>query len=320
MTKPLGTINFMKTFIAGHNGLVGSSLVRIFESKPTVEIHTVGRTKLDLLNRDDVFSYLNDLKPELVIIAAAKVGGIKSNSTFPVDFLTQNIIMQTNLMDASFASNVKNVIFLGSSCIYPKHAEQPIKENSLLTGPLEVTNEAYAIAKIAGVKLVQAYRKQYSQNWISVMPCNLYGVGDNFNAELGHVIPALINKIYRAKTMGENRVKLWGSGNALREFLYVDDLAKAIYKIVETEFFKYDILNVGSGTEITIRDLAELICKILEFEGEIQWDVSMPDGTPRKVLDSSLISEIGWEPSVSLEKGLIEAINYFKKNKLWEVN
>ena len=320
MTKPLGTINFMKTFIAGHNGLVGSSLVRIFESKPTVEIHTVGRTKLDLLNRDHVFSYLNNLKPELVIIAAAKVGGIKSNSTFPVDFLTQNIIMQTNLMDASFASNVKNVIFLGSSCIYPKHAEQPIKENSLLTGPLEVTNEAYAIAKIAGVKLVQAYRKQYSQNWISVMPCNLYGVGDNFNAELGHVIPALINKIYRAKTMGENIVKLWGSGNALREFLYVDDLAKAIYKIVETEFFKYDILNVGSGTEITIRDLAELICKILEFEGEIQWDVSMPDGTPRKVLDSSLISEIGWEPSVSLEKGLIEAINYFKKNKLWEVN
>ena len=223
-------------------------------------------------------------------------------------------------MDASFASNVKNVIFLGSSCIYPKHAEQPIKENSLLTGPLEVTNEAYAIAKIAGVKLVQAYRKQYSQNWISVMPCNLYGVGDNFNAELGHVIPALINRIYRAKTMGENRVKLWGSGNALREFLYVDDLAKAIYKIVETEFFKYDILNVGSGTEITIRDLAELICKILEFEGEIQWDVSMPDGTPRKVLDSSLISEIGWVPSVSLETGLIEAINYFEKNKLWEIN
>ena len=253
-------------------------------------------------------------------MAAAKVGGIKSNSTFPVDFLTQNIIMQTNLMDASFASNVQNVIFLGSSCIYPKHAEQPIKENSLLTGPLEVTNEAYAIAKIAGVKLVQAYRKQYSQNWISVMPCNLYGVGDNFNAELGHVIPALINKIYRAKTMGENIVKLWGSGNALREFLYVDDLAKAIYKIVETEFFKYDILNVGSGTEITIRDLAELICKILEFEGEIQWDVSMPDGTPRKVLDSSLISEIGWVPSVSLETGLIEAINYFEKNKLWEIN
>lgn len=320
MTQPLGTMDFMKTFIAGHNGLVGSSLVRIFETKPAVEIHTVGRSKLDLLNRDHVFSYLNDLKPELVIIAAAKVGGIKSNSTFPVDFLTQNIIMQTNLMDASFASNVKNVIFLGSSCIYPKHAEQPIKENSLLTGPLEVTNEAYAIAKIAGVKLVQAYRKQYSQNWISVMPCNLYGVGDNFNAELGHVIPALINKIYRAKAMGVNRVKLWGSGNALREFLYVDDLAKAIYKIVETEFFKYDILNVGSGTEITIRDLAELICKILEFEGEIQWDVSMPDGTPRKVLDSSLISEIGWEPSVSLEKGLIEAINYFKKNKLWEVN
>jgi len=320
MTKSLGTMRFMKTFIAGHNGLVGSSLVRIFESKPTVEIHTVGRTKLDLLNRDHVFSYLNDLKPELVIMAAAKVGGIKSNSTFPVDFLTQNIIMQTNLMDASFASNVKNVIFLGSSCIYPKHAEQPIKENSLLTGPLEVTNEAYAIAKIAGVKLVQAYRKQYSQNWISVMPCNLYGVGDNFNAELGHVIPALINKIYRAKTMGENRVKLWGSGNALREFLYVDDLAKAIYKIVETEFFKYDILNVGSGTEITIRDLAELICKILEFEGEIQWDVSMPDGTPRKVLDSSLISEIGWVPSVSLETGLIEAINYFEKNKLWEIN
>jgi GDP-L-fucose synthase len=310
----------MKTFIAGHNGLVGSSLVRIFESKPAAEIHTVGRTKLDLLNRDHVFSYLNDLKPELVIIAAAKVGGIKSNSTFPVDFLTQNIIMQTNLMDASFASNVKNVIFLGSSCIYPKHAEQPIKENSLLTGPLEVTNEAYAIAKIAGVKLIQAYRKQYSQNWISVMPCNLYGVGDNFNAELGHVIPALINKIYKAKTMGENSVKLWGSGNALREFLYVDDLAKAIYKIVETDFFKYDILNVGSGTEITIRDLAKLICKILEFEGEIQWDVSMPDGTPRKVLDSSLISEIGWVPSMSLEKGLIEAINYFKKNKLWEIN
>jgi GDP-L-fucose synthase len=320
MKQPLGNIEIMNIFIAGHNGLVGSSLVRLFESKLGVKIHTMDRTKLDLLNRDQVLSYLNDLKPELVIIAAAKVGGIKSNSTFPVDFLTQNIIMQTNLMDASFASNVNNVIFLGSSCIYPKHAEQPIKENSLLTGPLEVTNEAYAIAKIAGVKLIQAYRKQYSRKWISVMPCNLYGVGDNFNAELGHVIPALINKIYRSKTAGETGVKLWGSGNALREFLYVDDLAKAIYKIVETEFFKYDILNVGSGTEITIRDLAKLICKILEFEGEIQWDVSMPDGTPRKVLDSSLISEIGWAPSVSLETGLNEAINYFKTNKLWDLN
>jgi GDP-L-fucose synthase len=320
MKQPLGIIGIMNIFIAGHNGLVGSSLVRLFESKPGVKIHTMDRTKLDLLNRDQVLSYLNDLKPELVIIAAAKVGGIKSNSTFPVDFLTQNIIMQTNLMDASFASNVNNVIFLGSSCIYPKHAEQPIKENSLLTGPLEVTNEAYAIAKIAGVKLIQAYRKQYSRNWISVMPCNLYGVGDNFNAELGHVIPALINKIHRAKTLSENSVKLWGSGNALREFLYVDDLAKAICKIVETGYFKFDILNVGSGTEITIRDLAKLICEILQFKGEIHWNISMPDGTPRKVLDSSLIKETGWEPSVTLENGLIESINYFLKNKIWELN
>lgn len=310
----------MKTFIAGHNGLVGSALVREFESKPSTEIHTINRLKLDLLNRDHVFSYLNELKPEVVIIAAAKVGGIKSNSTFPVDFLSQNIMMQTNLMDASFSSGVKNVIFLGSSCIYPKYAEQPIKESSLLTGPLEVTNEAYAIAKIAGVKLIQAYRKQYSRNWISVMPCNLYGVGDNFNVELGHVIPSLINKIYKAKAGGENSVKLWGSGSALREFLYVEDLAKAIYKIVETGFYEYDILNIGSGTEITIRELAELICKILQFDGELLWDVSMPDGTPRKVLDSSLINEIRWEPTVSLEKGLVETINYFMKNKLWEVN
>lgn len=316
----MGSITCMKTFIAGHTGLVGSSLVRVFESKPEVEIHTIGRSKLDLRNREQVFSYLNNLKPDLVIIAAAKVGGIKSNSTYPVDFLTQNLSMQINLMDASFASNVKNVIFLGSSCIYPKHAEQPIKESSLLTGPLESTNEAYAIAKIAGVKLIQSYRKQYSRNWISVMPCNLYGVGDNFNSELGHVIPALINKIYKAKILGEDNVKLWGSGKALREFLYVDDLSNAIYRIVETGFFNNDILNVGSGAEITIRNLAEVICKILNFEGEIKWDVSMPDGTPRKVLDSSLIDDIGWEPSISLENGLIKTVDYYLKNKLWEVN
>jgi len=312
MTKPLGTMNFMKTFIAGHSGLVGSSLVRMFESKPAAEIHTVGRTKLDLLNRDHVFSYLNDLKPELVIIAAAKVGGIKSNSTFPVDFLTQNIIMQTNLMDASFASNVKNVIFLGSSCIYPKHAEQPIKENSLLTGPLEVTNEAYAIAKIAGIELINSYRKEYGAKWISLMPTNLYGSRDNFDLQASHVLPALIRRFVEAVENGSTKVVLWGSGSPKREFLHVNDLARAVLKASEN----YDSsmhLNIGTGSDLTIKELAGKVAAAAGFTGEIDWDTSKPDGTPQKVLDVSKIKALGWEPTITLEAGIASTIAWYKE-------
>jgi GDP-L-fucose synthase len=300
----------MKIYVAGHQGLVGSAIVRQIEAGGK---HTwVGRTRqeLDLLNRDEVFSFLASEKPDAVIIAAAKVGGIQANKDFPVEFLSQNLQLETNLMDGAHAADIDRLLFLGSSCVYPKHAEQPIKEEYLLTGPLEKTNEAYALAKISGLKLVQAYRRQYGRSWISVMPTNMYGPGDNFDLESSHVLPALLRKFNDAKVRGENAVTLWGTGSPLREFLHSDDLGRACLFLMEN--YNDDVaINIGVGSDIAIRDLAEMIQKIVGFKGSIEWDQSRPDGTPRKLLDTSRIRALGWQPTISLSDGIAETYAWY---------
>ena len=304
----------MKIYVAGHRGLVGSAIVRAIESKS--DHSWIGRThsELDLLDRKAVFEYLASEKPDSIIIAAAKVGGIYANNTYPVQFLTENLQIETNLMDAAHAEGIPRLLFLGSSCVYPKLAKQPIKEEYLLTGELEKTNEAYALAKISGLKLVQAYRNQYGHNWISAMPANMYGPGDNFDLDNSHVLPALIRKFHDAKTRGEARVSLWGSGSPLREFLHADDLASACIFLLEN----YDdeiAVNVGTGKDLSIKDLAELIKEIVGFDGAIEWDSSKPDGTPRKLLDVSRITALGWSPSIGLEEGIRSTYEWFLANQ-----
>lgn len=297
----------MKIFVAGHLGMVGSAIVRKIESD---QVHTwVGRSRseLDLLDRSAVFQTLEFEKPEALVIAAAKVGGIVANATQPVEFLSENLQIQTNLMDAAHAVGVPGLIFLGSSCIYPKFAQQPIAEESLLTGILEPTNEAYAIAKIAGLKLVQAYRTQYKHKWVSVMPTNLYGPGDNFDANTSHVIPGMITKFMTAKDQGLSEVTLWGTGSPLREFLHVDDLADAVLYILEN-FDDSIALNIGSGEEVSISYLAELIRELTGFNGKVNWDHSKPDGTPRKKLDLSRLNSLGWSSKIDLKQGLASLI------------
>jgi GDP-L-fucose synthase len=292
----------MRVYIAGHGGLVGSAIVRHIEEQGE---HTwIGKTRreLDLLNREAVFDFLASEKPDAVIIAAAKVGGIHANNTYPVQFLSENIQIETNLMDGAHAAGIAKLLFLGSSCVYPKLAKQPIKEEYLLTGELEKTNEAYALAKISGLKLVQAYRNQYGHNWISAMPTNMYGPGDNFDLENSHVLPALIRKFDDAKKSGAPSVTLWGSGTPRREFLHSDDLGRACLFLLEN----YDdeiAINVGVGEDITIKELAELIKSTVGFEGEIKWDLDKPDGTPRKLLDVSRITRLGWKSQVGLKEG-----------------
>lgn len=293
----------MKIFVAGHKGMVGSAITRAIDASGKHTWIGEPRAELDLTSRPDVLDYLQSNTPDALIIAAARTGGIMANKTFPVNFLSENLQIQTNLMDAAHNAKVPQLLFLGSSCIYPKFAEQPIQEASLLTGELEKTNEAYAIAKIAGLKLVEAYRKQYGHSWISIMPTNLYGPGDNFDPESSHVIPGMIRKFCDAKLKGAKTVTLWGSGSALREFLYVDDLASAALFCLE-EYDGAIPLNVGSGQEITIRDLAETVSEAVGFEGGVVWDNSKPDGTPRKLLDSSKLRSLGWEPQVKLNEGL----------------
>jgi len=301
----------MKIYVAGHGGLVGSALVRRIEADG---IHTwVGKTRaeLDLLDRKATFEYLAQEKPDAVIIAAAKVGGIGANNNYPVDFLSQNLQIETNLIDGSHTANIERLVFLGSSCVYPKLAAQPIKEEYLLTGELEVTNEPYAIAKIAGLKLVQAYRKQFGHKWISVMPTNIYGPGDNFDLETSHVLPALIHKFHLAKSDNLNTVTLWGSGSPKREFLHADDLAEAILFLLEN--YNGDVpLNIGVGSDVSIKELAELIADIVGFQGEIRWDSSKPDGTPRKLLDVTKIHSLGWMAKISLKQGLQDTHSWFK--------
>jgi GDP-L-fucose synthase len=300
----------VKIYVAGHRGLVGSAVIRAIEADG--QHSWVGRTRseLDLLNRKAVFDYLSLEKPDAVVIAAAKVGGIHANNTYPVEFLSENLQIESNLMDAAHAAGIEKLLFLGSSCVYPKLADQPIKEEYLLTGELEKTNEAYALAKISGLKLVQAYRSQYGHKWISAMPTNMYGPGDNFDLENSHVLPALIRKFHDAKTRGDDSVTLWGTGSPKREFLHSDDLGRACLFLLEN--YDDDVaINVGFGEDISIKDLAELIREIVGFNGAITWDDSRPDGTPRKLLDVSRISALGWKPTIGLEEGIKSTYQWF---------
>jgi GDP-L-fucose synthase len=300
----------LKIYVAGHRGLVGSAIVRQIEADGK---HTwVGKTRqeLDLLDRGAVFQFLSSEKPDAVIIAAAKVGGIQANNSFPVEFLSENLQIETNLMDAAHKAKIERLLFLGSSCVYPKFAEQPLREEYLLTGALEPTNEAYALSKISGLKLVQAYRKQYGHRWISAMPTNIYGPGDNFDLENSHVLPALIRKFHDAKISAAKSVTLWGTGSPRREFLHSDDLAKACLFLLEN----YDdevAINVGVGEDITIREVAELIKKIVGYSGSIDWNTSKPDGTPRKLLDVQRITSLGWKATTSLESGIESTYDWY---------
>ena len=303
----------MRIYVAGHLGLVGSAVVRQIEAGGAHTWFGRTRSELDLLNRDAVFAFLEKEKPDAIVIAAARVGGIFANSTHPVEFLSHNLQIETNLMDGAHAANIDRLLFLGSSCVYPKFSQQPIREEYLLTGELEKTNEAYAISKISGLKLVQAYRHQHGRRWISAMPTNIYGPGDNFDLETSHVLPALIRKFHDAKTESKESVTLWGSGEPKREFLHSDDLGRACLSLLET----YDgdtALNVGVGEDQTIKALAELIKEVVGFTGTINWDTSKPDGTPRKLLDVSRIEALGWKAKISLEDGIRNTYEWFLKN------
>ena len=302
-----------KIYVAGHRGLVGSAVWRYLNSFGFENLIGFSSKELDLRNQEKVNTAINEIKPDVIIMAAAKVGGILANSTKPVEFLNDNIRIQTNLFEAAHEANVDRFLFLGSSCIYPKYADQPIKESSLLTGALEETNNAYAIAKIAGVLQVQSYRNEYGRRWISAMPTNLYGPGDNFDLANSHVLPALLRKFHEAKVSGAASVTIWGSGTPLREFLHTDDLAKACLFLLEN----YDApepINIGWGQDISISDLAKLISVTVGFQGEITWDRSKPDGTPRKLLDTSAINSLGWSPDISLSEGIAETYRWYTEN------
>ena len=302
-----------KIYIAGHKGMVGSALWRALSSKGYKNL--LGRTKeeLDLRNQKDVNRFYKLENPEVVINAAAKVGGILANSDFPYQFLMENMLIQNNLIHEGFKSEIKKFIFLGSSCVYPKFATQPIKEEYLLTNSLEPSNEHYAIAKIAGIKACQSIRKQFGKDYVSLMPTNLYGYNDNFDLRSSHVIPAMIRKFHNAKKNANITVKLWGSGTPLREFLFVDDLAEAIILFLENDVLD-DIYNIGSGKEITINELAKTIKRIVGYSGDIVWDSSKPDGSPRKLLDISKLKNMGWTCSTDLELGIKKTYNWFLKN------
>jgi GDP-L-fucose synthase len=302
----------MKILLTGKNGLVGSAIYRALRAKD-FNVIGVNSKQLNLLDRDKTKKYLQDLKPTVVINAAAKVGGIGANSRFPVEFLSENLQIQGNIIDASFYADVEKFIFLGSSCIYPKNARQPIKESELLSGYLEPTNSAYALAKISGIELIKSYRSEYGKKWISLMPANLYGPGDNFNMDSGHVLPSLINKFSTAQKSGSPKVELWGDGSPLREFLHVDDLAEAVIFCMEN-YDGDEHLNIGSGEEISIRSLADLIARAARYEGEITWNSNMPNGTPRKILDSSTINNLGWKSRIDLSSGIANTFMWFRSN------
>jgi len=301
-----------KFYVAGHQGMVGAAVWRHLEASGFTNL--VGRTssELDLRNREGVFSFFAREMPRYVVLAAAKVGGIMANNTFPAEFLSDNIQIQVNVMDAAAKYGVERLLFMGSSCIYPKFAEQPIREEALLTGILEPTNDAYAVAKIAGIMQVQAVRRQYRLSWISAMPTNLYGVGDNYSGFNSHVIPSLIKRYEDARLSGAKTVTNWGTGTPLREFLYVDDLATATLHLLEN----YDgpqQINVGMGSDLSIKEIAELVAKTVGYEGETLWDPTKPDGTPKKLLDISKIKSLGWEPKIELEEGLLLAVADFRQ-------
>ena len=299
-----------KIYVAGHRGLVGSAIVRALQKNNFTNLITRTHDELDLLNQKDVYDFFNTEKPAYVFLAAAKVGGIMANKTYPADFIYQNLQVQSNVIDAAHRHQVEKLLFLGSSCIYPKLAPQPIKEEYLLTGPLEPTNDAYAIAKIAGIKMCQAYRKQYGDNFISVMPTNLYGENDNFDLETSHVLPALIRRLHEAKVNNFPNVTLWGSGTPRREFLYVDDMAEACLHLMNT-YNEPEIVNIGTGEDITIKELAETIKDVVGFEGEINWDTTKPDGTPRKLLDVSKLHSLGFKHKISLMEGVQRTYGWY---------
>jgi len=301
----------MTVIVAGATGLAGSAIVKAFEAKG----HTVvgiNRSVVDLENSQQTKDFVASIKPSLIVDAAAKVGGIGANNSYPVEFLADNLRIQGNLMSAAHDAGVPNFIFLGSSCIYPRDCAQPIKEEYLMTGPLEATSSAYAVAKIAGIELINSYRKEYGTRWISLMPTNLYGPRDNFDLTASHVLPAFIRRFVEASESGADKVTLWGSGSPLREFLHVDDLAQAV--VVASE--KYDSslhLNVGSGEDLSIKKLAEKVAAVAGFAGKIEWDSSRPDGTPRKVLDISRIKALGWKPTITLDEGIASTIAWYKE-------
>jgi len=303
----------MTILVAGGSGLVGSAIARELKGL-NQDVIGISSKDVDLLDRSKTFEFINSIRPTAIIDSAAKVGGIGGNNSYPVEFLSQNLQIQSNLMDAAHAAKVSKFVFLGSSCIYPRDCAQPIKEEYLLTGELEQTNSAYAVAKIAGIELIKSYRKEYGYKWISVMPTNMYGPNDNFDLENGHVLPVLIRKFIEAKRSDSGKVTLWGSGSPLREFLHVDDLAKGVVLCID----KYDDsqqINIGSGQEISIKDLADKISKAVGFSGEMIWDSSKPDGTMRKVLDSSKIANLGWKPLISLDQGIASTVEWYLQNK-----
>ena len=302
-----------KIFVAGHSGLVGSALVRRLEADGFSNLLKRGRAQLDLADARAVSDFFAKEKPAVVIFAAAKVGGIKANNDLPVEFLLDNLRIQNSVIEATHANGVRKLLFLGSSCIYPKHAPQPIPESALLTAPLEPTNEAYAIAKIAGIKLCQAYAREYGANFISAMPTNLYGPNDNFDLETSHVLAALLRKAHEAKTAGARELVVWGSGKPRREFLHVDDCAAAGVFLLEN-YDSPEIINVGCGEDISIRELAELICEVVGFDGELAWDATKPDGTRRKLLDVTKLRKLGWRPTIPLRDGIARTYDWFVKN------
>jgi len=303
-----------KIYVAGHRGLVGSAIVRSLRKQGYDHIVTRSRKELDLTNQADVNDFFQKQKIDFVFLAAARVGGIHANNSFPADFIKDNLLMQANVIDSAHRFNVRKLLFLGSSCIYPRDAAQPLKEEYLLTGPLEPTNEWYAVAKIAGIKLCQAFRKQYGFDAISLMPTNLYGPGDNFNLNSSHVLPALMRKFHEAKIHNENEVEVWGTGKVYREFLHVDDLADGTLFLMQN-YSEFEIINVGTGKEITIGDLAKLVKKIVGFKGSLRFNTEMPDGTPRKLLDVSKISSLGWFPETSLKQGIQETYEWFLEHE-----
>lgn len=303
-----------KIYIAGHNGLVGSALVRLLRKNKYENLLLIEKKDLNLLNQNDVLNFFSREKPEYVFLAAAKVGGIIGNKRYPADFIYQNLQIQNNIIHSSHLSKVKKLLFLGSSCIYPKFSKQPIEEKELLSGYLESTNEAYGIAKIAGLKMCQFYSQQYGSNFISCMPTNLYGINDNFDEQNGHVIPSLISKFHRANENNED-VKCYGTGSALREFLYVDDMAEACLELMLNYEDVKNTINIGTGEDISIKNLVNIISDLFDFKGKIVWDKTKPDGTPKKVLDVSKIKKMKWSPKTSLKKGLEKTIKWFKTNQ-----